>query len=74
MKASLYPSWGRRVRVNQHCLIFIGMLDEPSEGYYYFAGQDAIHQLKEKQRSALYKAKYRFCIQAYHLIDELTCL
>jgi putative ABC transport system ATP-binding protein len=49
----------------------IGMLDEPSEGYHYFAG-NAVHQLKEKQRSALYKQYIGFVFQAYHLIDELT--
>ena len=49
----------------------IGMLDEPSSGYHYFAG-NAVHQLKEKQRSALYKQYIGFVFQAYHLIDELT--
>ena len=49
----------------------IGMLDEPSEGYHYFMGE-AVHQLKEKQRSALYKKYIGFVFQAYHLIDELT--
>ena len=49
----------------------IGMLDEPSDGYHYFAGQ-AVHQLKEKQRAALYKQYIGFVFQAYHLIDELT--
>lgn len=49
----------------------IGMLDEPSEGYHYFMGQ-AVHQLREKQRSALYKQYIGFVFQAYHLIDELT--
>lgn len=49
----------------------IGMLDEPSEGYYYFMDQ-MVHQLKEKQRSALYKQYIGFVFQAYHLIDELT--
>src|ERR1700761_3057758 len=52
-------------------LNIIGMLDEPSEGYHYFMGQ-AVHQLKEKQRSALYKQYIGFVFQAYHLIDELT--
>jgi len=52
-------------------LNIIGMLDEPSEGYHYFAGE-AVHQLKEKQRSALYKKYIGFVFQAYHLIDELT--
>src|ERR1700758_2768248 len=49
----------------------IGMLDEPSDGYHYFVG-NAVHQLKEKQRSALYKQYIGFVFQAYHLIDELT--
>jgi putative ABC transport system ATP-binding protein len=52
-------------------LNIIGMLDEPSEGYHYFMGQ-SVHQLKEKQRSALYKQYIGFVFQAYHLIDELT--
>ena len=49
----------------------IGMLDEPSEGYHYFMNE-AVHQLKDKQRSALYKQYIGFVFQAYHLIDELT--
>ena len=52
-------------------LNIIGMLDEPSDGYHYFAGE-AVHQMKEKQRSALYKKYIGFVFQAYHLIDELT--
>src|SRR5580698_10337366 len=34
-------------------LNIIGMLDQPSEGFHYFIDQP-VHQLKEKQRSALY--------------------
>ncbi|WP_018615783.1 ABC transporter ATP-binding protein [Segetibacter koreensis] len=49
----------------------IGMLDEPSEGEYYFNGE-AVHTLKEKQRSKIYKHNIGFVFQAYHLIDELT--
>ena len=52
-------------------LNIIGMLDEPSEGYQYFLNEP-IHQLKEKQRQALYKQNIGFVFQAYHLIDELT--
>jgi putative ABC transport system ATP-binding protein len=52
-------------------LNIIGMLDDPSEGYHYFMGQ-AVHLLKEKQRSQLYKQHIGFVFQAYHLIDELT--
>ncbi|WP_214073170.1 ABC transporter ATP-binding protein [Mucilaginibacter sp. dw_454] len=52
-------------------LNIIGMLDEPTDGYHYFLNQP-IHQLKEKQRQALYKENIGFVFQAYHLIDELT--
>ena len=52
-------------------LNIIGMLDEPSDGYHYFMNE-AVHQLKDKQRSALYKQYIGFVFQAYHLIDELT--
>ena len=52
-------------------LNIIGMLDEPSEGYHYFMGE-AVHLMKEKQRSQLYKKYIGFVFQAYHLIDELT--
>ena len=52
-------------------LNIIGMLDDPSEGYHYFMG-DAVHLLKERQRSQLYKIYIGFVFQAYHLIDELT--
>ena len=52
-------------------LNIIGMLDEPNEGEYDFLGQ-AVHKLKEKGKSALYKQYIGFVFQAYHLIDELT--
>ena len=52
-------------------LNIIGMLDEPDEGEYQFL-HEAVHQLKEKARSQLYKQYIGFVFQAYHLIDELT--
>jgi ABC-type lipoprotein export system ATPase subunit len=52
-------------------LNLIGMLDDPDEGEYYFDDQ-AVHTLKEKQRTQLYKQYIGFVFQAYHLIDELT--
>ena len=52
-------------------LNIIVILDEPSEGQYHFMFEP-VHQLKEKQRSALYKKYIGFVFQAYHLIDELT--
>ncbi|MCU0381884.1 MAG: ABC transporter ATP-binding protein [Chitinophagaceae bacterium] len=52
-------------------LHIIGMLDEPSEGQHIFMGE-AVHQMKEKHRSQLFKQYIGFVFQAYHLIDELT--
>ncbi|HTL07150.1 MAG TPA: ABC transporter ATP-binding protein [Chitinophagaceae bacterium] len=49
----------------------IGMLDDADEGEYMFM-HEAVHKLKEKARSALYKQYIGFVFQAYHLIDELT--
>ncbi len=49
----------------------IGMLDSFDEGSYNFLGE-SVHQLKEKQRTNLYKQHIGFVFQAYHLIDELT--
>ena len=52
-------------------LNIIGMLDTASEGEYFFLDQ-AVHELNEKKRSALYKEHLGFIFQSYHLIDELT--
>jgi ABC-type lipoprotein export system ATPase subunit len=52
-------------------LHIIGMLDEASEGQYHFINE-AVHLMKEKHRSQLYKQYIGFVFQAYHLIDELT--
>ncbi|MBS1935299.1 MAG: ABC transporter ATP-binding protein [Bacteroidetes bacterium] len=52
-------------------LNILGMLDEQSEGEYFFM-ENPVHTLKEKQRSQLYKQYIGFVFQAYHLIDELT--
>jgi|ERR1035437_6253625 ABC-type lipoprotein export system ATPase subunit len=49
----------------------IGMLDDFNEGEYNFINQP-VHQLKEKQKSQLYKSHIGFVFQSYHLIDELT--
>ncbi len=52
-------------------LNIIGMLDTASEGEYHFL-DNAVHELNEKKRSALYKQHMGFIFQSYHLIDELT--
>ncbi|MBC6489892.1 ABC transporter ATP-binding protein [Flavihumibacter stibioxidans] len=49
----------------------IGMIDDADEGEYHFLDQ-AVHEMKEKQRALLYKQHIGFVFQAYHLIDELT--
>lgn len=49
----------------------IGMLDEPSQGEFYFF-DEPIHRMKERKRSDLHKHHIGFVFQAYHLIDELT--
>ncbi|MDB5253464.1 MAG: transporter ATP-binding protein [Flaviaesturariibacter sp.] len=52
-------------------LNIIGMLDRPNEGTYHF-GEESVFDLREKQRTELYKKNIGFIFQAYHLIDELT--
>ncbi len=52
-------------------LHIVGMLDDPSDGEYYFQEQP-VHKLSEKKRSALYSKNIGFVFQSYHLIDELT--
>jgi ABC-type lipoprotein export system ATPase subunit len=52
-------------------LYIIGMLDDASEGEYYFYDQ-AIHSLNEKKRTQIHQQNIGFVFQSYHLIDELT--
>ncbi len=52
-------------------LHILGMLDEASEGEYFFL-EKPVHELSEKRRSELHKTSIGFVFQSYHLIDELT--
>jgi ABC-type lipoprotein export system ATPase subunit len=52
-------------------LYIIGMLDEASEGEFFFHGQ-AVHSLDEKKRTLIHQQNIGFVFQSYHLIDELT--
>ena len=52
-------------------LYIMGMLDEPSDGEYYFR-DEPVHTMKEKQRTELHRCEIGFVFQSYHLIDELT--
>ena len=52
-------------------LHILGMLDDPSDGEYYFL-DEAVHKIGEKKRSELHKNHIGFVFQSYHLIDDLT--
>lgn len=52
-------------------LNIIGMLDNPTEGSYQFAGHE-VAGLKESQRTQLRKGNLGFVFQSFNLIDELT--
>jgi len=52
-------------------LNIVGMLDEHSEGEYYFLDEE-VHRLNDKKKSELHKLYIGFVFQSYHLIDELT--
>ena len=48
-----------------------GMLDNPSEGEYYFMGEE-VSRYSEKKRANLRKGNIGFVFQSFNLIDELT--
>jgi ABC-type lipoprotein export system ATPase subunit len=52
-------------------LNIIGMLDETSNGEYYFL-DEPVHKFNERKRTDLHKHYIGFIFQAYHLIDDLT--
>ncbi len=52
-------------------LNIIGLLDDPSEGEYYFL-ERPVHRLKEKQKTEYHRSHIGFIFQAYHLIEELN--
>lgn len=52
-------------------LHILGMLDEQSDGEYYFQ-EEAVHRLNAKQKTELHKNHIGFVFQSYHLIDDLT--
>jgi len=52
-------------------LNIIGMLDNPTQGSYKFAGHE-VGGLKESQRTQLRKGNLGFVFQSFNLIDELT--
>jgi putative ABC transport system ATP-binding protein len=52
-------------------LNLIGMLDNPSEGKYFFY-EEEISEYSERQRANLRKNNLGFVFQSFNLIDELT--
>jgi len=48
-----------------------GMLDSPSEGEYYFMGEE-VSKYSEKKRAGLRKGNIGFVFQSFNLVDELT--
>ncbi len=52
-------------------LNIVGLLDNPSDGNYFFDNND-VSKLKESQRTNLRKGNVGFVFQSFNLIDELT--
>lgn len=52
-------------------LNIIGLLDNPSDGLFYFNGEE-VSKYTEKKRTHLRKANIGFVFQSFNLIDELT--
>jgi putative ABC transport system ATP-binding protein len=48
-----------------------GMLDNPTDGEYYFMGEE-VSRCSEKKRAGLRKGNIGFVFQSFNLIDELT--
>ncbi|UCD38056.1 MAG: ABC transporter ATP-binding protein [Fidelibacterota bacterium] len=49
----------------------LGLLDNPTDGQYYFLDQE-VSTYRERQRSELRKMNIGFVFQSFNLIDELT--
>ena len=52
-------------------LNLLGLLDNPTDGEYYFLDQE-VSKHSERQRANLRKANIGFVFQSFNLIDELT--
>lgn len=52
-------------------LNILGMLDNPSDGEYYFLDEE-VSRYSERQRANLRKSNIGFVFQSFNLIDELT--
>jgi putative ABC transport system ATP-binding protein len=52
-------------------LNILGLLDNPTAGEYFFAGNE-VSRHSERQRATLRKSNIGFVFQSFNLIDELT--
>jgi putative ABC transport system ATP-binding protein len=52
-------------------LNIIGLLDNPTDGKYFFNGEE-VSKFRERQRTNLRKGNIGFVFQSFNLIDELT--
>lgn len=52
-------------------LNILGLLDNPSDGEYYFLN-DEVSKFSERQRASFRKANIGFVFQSFNLIDELS--
>lgn len=52
-------------------LNIVGLLDNPTEGSYYFMDKEVGH-LKERERTQVRKGNIGFVFQSFNLIDELN--
>ena len=52
-------------------LNILGLLDNPSDGEYFFVGHE-VSKYSERQRAQLRKKNIGFVFQSFNLIDELT--
>lgn len=52
-------------------LNIIGLLDNPTSGQYFLAGEE-VGNLKEKERTQTRKGKIGFVFQSFNLIEEMT--
>ncbi len=52
-------------------LNIIGLLDNPTNGQYFFNGEE-VSKYRERQRTNLRKGNIGFVFQSFNLIDELT--
>lgn len=53
-------------------LNIIGLLDNPTSGQYFLAGEE-VGNLKEKERTQTRKGKIGFVFQSFNLIEETFC-